>query len=701
MIYRNNMDTTKQTHVHIVFKSHLDIGFTDLAHQVVDQYLHSYIPAALELIEMLEEVPDVDFSWTTGSWLIQRFYASATTSWRSRLEKAIAAHKIHWHALPFTMHSELATVDLYKEGLEISKELDRRFDRHTIAAKCTDVPGHTKAIVPLLKAYGIEYLHIGINAACSPAEVPELFRWHADGKELIVNYQSGYGSITEFDPAHTVLYFSHQHDNERPPSIGELKKLYETIRLRYPDARIIASDLSRFAETILPFVGQLPVVKGEIGDTWIHGAASDPLKVARYRALARSIPQIRETGDPGERTFTRTLLLVPEHTWGMDQKRFLPDFVSWSKPAFQASRKRDLIPQDTLQEGVLSYTKIPLSFYDELKGRLSYRLFERSWKEQRDYLEQAVAALQTDRARDIASKALRETEPKWPDNRGFTHSEEKRSFSSGKWQIEVDVATGALLRCYHGGSRLELASHGEPFCRYRYHVHDHREFSRFFTSYLLPDESHHEWSLPDYTKPGLSQVSDLRSLQFLPIRAAIWYREGEECFTLHVCTQMPEEAVETYGAPAEVALSYQFSHKTPSCLVTLHWRRKEASRIPESSWLEFHLPTGFQSLKLSKMGMQIDPAEVVRQGNRALHAIDDHLDITLRDRQGLLRVCSLDAPVVSLGRPRILEFDRMLPDLRQGIFFNLHNNLWGTNFPMWYDDDALFRFSFSLTEEQT
>jgi hypothetical protein len=164
---------------------------------------------------------------------------------------------------------------------------------------------------------------------------------------------------------------------------------------------------------------------------------------------------------------------------------------------------------------------------------------------------------------------------------------------------------------------------------------------------------------------------------------------------------MPEEAVETYGAPAEVALSYQFSHKTPSCLVTLHWRRKEASRIPESSWLEFHLPTGFQSLKLSKMGMQIDPAEVVRQGNRALHAIDDHLDITLRDRQGLLRVCSLDAPVVSLGRPRILEFDRMLPDLRQGIFFNLHNNLWGTNFPMWYDDDALFRFSFSLTEEQT
>ena len=26
-------------------------------------------------------------------------------------------------------------------------------------------------------------------------------------------------------------------------------------------------------------------------------------------------------------------------------------------------------------------------------------------------------------------------------------------------------------------------------------------------------------------------------------------------------------------------------------------------------------------------------------------------------------------------------------------YFNLYNNVWNTNFPMWYEDDALFRFS--------
>ena len=32
---------------------------------------------------------------------------------------------------------------------------------------------------------------------------------------------------------------------------------------------------------------QLPIVQEEVGDTWIHGSASDPHKLAEYRALLR------------------------------------------------------------------------------------------------------------------------------------------------------------------------------------------------------------------------------------------------------------------------------------------------------------------------------------------------------------------------------------------------------------------------------
>jgi hypothetical protein len=31
------------------------------------------------------------------------------------------------------------------------------------------------------------------------------------------------------------------------------------------------------------------------------------------------------------------------------------------------------------------------------------------------------------------------------------------------------------------------------------------------------------------------------------------------------------------------------------------------------------------------------------------------------------------------------------------MHFNLYNNVWGTNFPMWYEDDARFRFSWCVS----
>ena len=60
----------------------------------------------------------------------------------------------------------------------------------------TDVPGHTRAIVPLLAEAGIRFLHIGVNPASTPPRVPSLFRWRdPSGVEVMVMYQRGaYGA---------------------------------------------------------------------------------------------------------------------------------------------------------------------------------------------------------------------------------------------------------------------------------------------------------------------------------------------------------------------------------------------------------------------------------------------------------------------------------------------------------------------------
>jgi hypothetical protein len=49
------------------------------------------------------------------------------------------------------------------------------------------------------------------------------------------------------------------------------------------------------------------------------------------------------------------------------------------------------------------------------------------------------------------------------------------------------------------------------------------------------------------------------------------------------------------------------------------------------------------------------------------------------------------------GRPSLLDFTNELPDMSGGWHVNLYNNIWGTNFPMWFEDDAVFRFSLTLS----
>jgi len=75
---------------------------------------------------------------------------------------------------------------LFEFGLSLSQELDARFGRQTIAAKMTDVPGHTRGIVPLLAQAGVKFLHIGVNPASTVPGVPPLFRWQdPSGAEIV------------------------------------------------------------------------------------------------------------------------------------------------------------------------------------------------------------------------------------------------------------------------------------------------------------------------------------------------------------------------------------------------------------------------------------------------------------------------------------------------------------------------------------
>jgi len=87
-----------------------------------------------------------------------------------------------------------------------------------------------------------------------------------------------------------------------------------------------------------------------------------------------------------------------------------------------------------------------------------------------------------------------------------------------------------------------------------------------------------------------------------------------------------------------------------------------------------------------KLGSDIDPLEVVSLGNREMHATEGTLTF------GKYSLELIDSALIAVEKPSVYAFYNKLPDTSRGIWANLFNNQWGTNFPMWNEGSARFRF---------
>ena len=145
--------------VYVMYKCHLDVGFTDTAHGVIRTYFDDYLPRAMDTAEALRSSGGEErYVWTIAAWMLYHYLEQASADKRKRMERAIASRDIAWHALPFTWNSEMLDRSLISSALGISAALDRRFGTKTVAGKLTDVPCHTRGLVGPLAEAGIQLL---------------------------------------------------------------------------------------------------------------------------------------------------------------------------------------------------------------------------------------------------------------------------------------------------------------------------------------------------------------------------------------------------------------------------------------------------------------------------------------------------------------------------------------------------------------
>jgi hypothetical protein len=648
----------------VMFKCHFDAGFIDTQANVVKRYFTEYFPHAIEIARQANSGGKRRYVWTTGSWLLYEYLEQASPAERKTMDQAIARSDIAWHALPFTWQSEMMSPSMIEGSLWLSKGLDKRFGKITTGSKMTDVPGHTRGVVAPLANNGVTFLEIGVNGGSSVAKVPPIFLWKSpSGASLPIMYHWDYSGTARIPGSDIVLATRVRNDNSGPHTLDEIAAMHQELAQQFPNAEIVACNLSEMAEAIAPHRAALPVVTGEIGDTWIYGAASDPLKVARYREVARLREQWIAAGkfhlgDATDVALLRRVLLEPEHTWGTDTKTWL-DFDHY-KPA-------DLIP---------------------MLDTKNYKVVEFSWQEKRQDLLDGVASL-PEALRAEAQKAIEALKPTEPAIPAQAHPAGK-PIETAHFTLAIDPGTGAITHLRNKATERDWASGHNPIALVAYQTLSKEDYDRFIKAYLTTTA---DWAYKDFGKPNIERCG-AESRTWLPDSAPVHIEETADSHRIVVQPRFGDDKAFQSGLasfPRRVFVEIVLPKSAPEVHLAVSWFQKPPTRLPEALWLTFNpLVTSEKGWTLHKTGEAISPFEVVESGNRHMHAVDN--GFSFHEGANEFAVRPLDAPVIALGERTPLLFSNDQPNLSQGIHSCLYNNAWGTNYIMWYGEDARFRY---------
>ena len=113
----------------LVFKTHFDIGFTDLASNVIHGYGSDMLREVIRTCNATRDMGKLRYVWTMSAWPLWYICSHCETELKPELDRLIAEGQIVWHSLPFTTHTDFSAPDEYMQALRFSRELARMYDK--------------------------------------------------------------------------------------------------------------------------------------------------------------------------------------------------------------------------------------------------------------------------------------------------------------------------------------------------------------------------------------------------------------------------------------------------------------------------------------------------------------------------------------------------------------------------------------------
>jgi len=798
------------TKIHVVYMTHLDLGFTDTTRNVCDKYFDVFFPNAFNTSRTLralctDPATCPTFRWTEFPWLIQEYLdGRAGCSHRRRtpfevqdMEQAIADDDVLWNANALNWLTEVADKELFGYGLAMRAKLNARFNKThgTLLAKLTDTTGMSRSAIPTLAAHGVKAIHIGyngvgglpiVNAAANESEyrygssfcgpddtgcpAEAIFRWvePTTKTELLTMIEACYGdevavpesvalarahgkpaprtSLLHTAAAPGVALVYHFHlDNTSPPTAEQITTFWAGLQRQFPQATIAASSADAFvADVLAGDYARIPLVTKELGDSWLYGAPADPVKLSTFRAARRALRDAVAAGtvDPtgaNYDSFMRRLMKGPcEHNWGLSvgsacadcRQASYPGFPNgtWPTADFAAARESKALRRYECPAGFAEGSARAWSdglVANASRGACGYGPMEREWAAQREWMHPL---------------------PDWSYLRGWTRAPPSGA-AARRWNAFVYALEDALLplrapqppalaglaplplplrvpmTCGAGAGAVAVGFDAQGRIDSLRRANGGRQWAgpdnllgrfRYVTySQADLDEFSAEWAMNegDFLKSGVAVFADPVSAHWEPaLVAAAANATGAGaaagCRFVMSYAMANATAHTRYGAPAALHVAYTVPGAAAGALadVALTWHNKTATRLPESMWMSFTPVAGDAggaddgwAWSMDVMGYPVDPLDVQRRGTRFKHVVQDGgVTLTGPKPGDRLQVRMLDSALVSPGDiDHLLRYDDhdSRPDaLAGGMHANLMNNLWGTAFPQWYDDDGSARF---------
>ncbi len=724
----------------IVFKTHFDIGYTDMAKDVVLRYRTKMIDQALEVCDRNRDLPPAQqFAWTIPGWPMKKIaedWEGQTPERKQRIQRAFQDGRFVVHALPFTTHTELLEAEDLVRGLGFASQLSRSAGLALPRdAKMTDVPSHSWIMPTLLRHAGVDLLHIGCNAACRSPQVPMLFWWEGpDGSRLLTFYSAeGYGTglIPPPDwPYKTWLALIHTGDNHGPPTPEEVKKVLDEAKQKLPGVKVRIGRLSDFADGILAEKPNLPVIRGDMPDTWIHGPMCDPAGAKLARNIRPAITateslhtqlnawglQLPAATDTVAAAYEQSLL-YGEHTWGGalywvtkysgDRKFFYGDAFrtqrsqdffrrledSWREHTAYIETARNLIAPVLDRDlaalaGAVSVAGWRITVYNPLPWQRSDLVTVKTDR-------QDVTALQALGGQEVVPVEVKngqlrfladqvpplgyrtyvpvKTSPILP---SLSADPQAATIENACFKATLDAACGAVRSLIDQRTGRELVDTAAPhgFGQYLYERFDANNTQAFVKAYIKINA---DWAFNELGKPNLPPADQV------PYRAA----SPKNCQLTFEKTSVSVTAIMASAASADLPHAVTtklvlYGDKPYADLeVTLH--DKPADPWPEAGWICLPCKVAAPQFRLGRLASLVDPAkDVVRGTNRHLFGVNSGL--TMTDPQGRgVGLCSIDNPLISLDTPGCWKYSLDFVPQRPAAYVNLFNNQWTTNFRMW------------------